>query len=464
MKMIRPKIIVCFLLLVSFGSVGYYSHYGREVVYQVKWHYFWKQANKASKNFAIDRKNIDIKIPGYSQGGIVVDGTAYLAANQDSQNIKPDNYPFVASFDLSYTLERQYVFENTYDSTPLIMTRRDGRRLILAHEYQKSRTKAIDLATGETVWLSPDNQPGQSFFGYSYFQKSDGTFLILVEARNGLHAISLETGEEVWWVKRSKGVTPAVDQQRGIVYYQSRGHLDKIDAITGQILATKKIDVFAGQYSTATMLVNDKSGYHVVTFWYDRPPYDSSIRVYDENLNVQWEKTNLAGGPKTTLSYGNGRVYFGAGDFSFPYSQNDTLWKYLSAFDVQTGDVLWSTNFASYAYDSIPNVIYVNEMVIAETQSREYSHHFIFVLDAKDGRILKSFDAGVPASSCSPPLFSGGKLYSGNLYLDSFGVFELGYGKNTDWLGAFGDPQLHHMAAPPEALIKLYDTPRIVSY
>ena len=73
--------------------------------------------------------------------------------------------------------------------------------ILLAHEHKKARTIAVDRDTAEVLWTSEANQPGAYFFAYSYYECDDGTRLILMACKNGLHAMSLETGEDRWWCK-----------------------------------------------------------------------------------------------------------------------------------------------------------------------------------------------------------------------------------------------------------------------
>ena len=164
-------------------------------------------------------------LPGYSQGGVVVDGIAYFTAD----DAVPTGFPSVAAFDAqSGKAIRAYAFENTYDSSPLVLRNQAGRSLVLAHEWIYQRTRALHQDDGTLAWTSPENQPGSYFSGYSYYASRDKTLLVLTESDNGLHANSLEDGNEAWWVPRDGGRTPAVDQEAGWTYYQSTGRLDKI--------------------------------------------------------------------------------------------------------------------------------------------------------------------------------------------------------------------------------------------
>src|SRR3990172_1755873 len=74
---------------------------------------------------------------GYSQGGVIVGGLAYFTADGSRGN----DYPNVAAFNIQDgTLVRQYGFENTNDSSPFLMKNKRGRLVIVAHEWDRSRS------------------------------------------------------------------------------------------------------------------------------------------------------------------------------------------------------------------------------------------------------------------------------------------------------------------------------------
>ena len=60
--------------------------------------------------------------------------------------------------------------------------------------------------------------------------------------------------------------------------------------------------------------MNDSYGYFVATRWYGKPAWDSAIRVYDNDLNLVWEKTGLPNGKKDTLTYAQGKLVTGSGN------------------------------------------------------------------------------------------------------------------------------------------------------
>jgi hypothetical protein len=146
---------------------------------------------------------------------------AYFTANDESRTLGSKrfaDFPGVVAFDArTFRKLRTYAFAKTYDSSPLVIQDKAGRWLVLAHEHQKSRTPARDRDTGNEVWAGAANQPGAYFFGYSYYTCPDRSKLILMACANGLHAMSSETGKDVWWLQQrgAGGVTPCVDQANG---------------------------------------------------------------------------------------------------------------------------------------------------------------------------------------------------------------------------------------------------------
>jgi len=126
----------------------------------------------------------------YAQGGVVVDGIAYFTSTDGSYVPgveKTAGFPSVVAFDVrTFRKLRTYAFARTYDSTPLVFQKRDGTWLVIAHEHKNKRTVAMRRDTGEVDWTSAPNQPGAYFFGYSWFQRDDGSKLILTACQNGL--------------------------------------------------------------------------------------------------------------------------------------------------------------------------------------------------------------------------------------------------------------------------------------
>ncbi|NOX54425.1 MAG: hypothetical protein GXP27_08275, partial [Planctomycetes bacterium] len=229
----------------------------------------------------------DCGLDYYSQGGVVVDGVAYFTANDYSRLpgvTRTERFPCVVAFDVTtFRKIRSYPFTFTYDSSPLVFQRRDGTWLVIAHEWKQKRTKAVHRDTGKIEWVSEANQPGAYFFGYSLYRRDDGSKLILMACQNGLHALSSETGRDVWWIRRRStgGITPCVDQASGVIFYQCDGKLLKIRAADGHVLREVDVPTPHRCISWNTVLVDDSFGRFVATRWYGRPEWDSSIRVYD---------------------------------------------------------------------------------------------------------------------------------------------------------------------------------------
>jgi len=386
----------------------------------------------------------------YDQGGVVVDGIAYFTASD-----KPGEFPHVAAFDVrSLRKLRTYRFSQTYDSTPLLFQKKDGTWLIIAHEYKKARTVAIGRETPEVQWISAANQPGALFFGYSYYQHKDGSKTILAACQNGLHGLCGESGEDLWWIKHgsSGGVTPCVDQDKGWVFFQGNGKLFKIRAADGKILKSVDVRQPNGCISWNTVLVNDSHGRFVATRWYGKPQWDSALRVYDEELKLVWEKTGLPIGKKTTLTYAEGKLVFGGGN-SWSKKYKGDQWKYVVAYSITDGNIVWKYDASEFDFSSIMNVPYFNGHFYAETQQNGPQASRILRIRASDGRLEEVLDYGHPISSCGQCIIGRGTILSGDLHQHRLVATKIAENSQADWPGPFGDPQTNQMALPcePEA-------------
>ena len=396
----------------------------------------------------------------YSQGGVVVDGIAYFTANDHCARpgiTRTEDFPCVVAIDLN-TLQvaKRYKFSFTYDSSPLVFPTKDGIWLVIAHEYKKSRTVALHRDTGEVAWISASNQPGAYFFGYSYYLRPDGSRLILMAAANGLHAMSGDTGRDAWHVPTGAtgGITPAVDQANGWIFYQTNGKVLKIDASNGAILKTITVASPSRCNAWNTVLTDDAHGSYVATYWTgptDANEWGSGIRVYDKKLNLVWEKTGIPAGKKATLTYADGKLVTGSGNqWGARYQGNS--WKYIAAYAIGTGAEVWKCDLSSYYYTCILNVPYFNGCFYAETQDAKATHpgvtSKVFRIDGTSGKLEQTLDYGRDMSSCATSIIARGKLLSGDLVHDRLVVTELAIGSNADWPGPFGDPQLNQMALP----------------
>jgi len=431
----------------------------------------------------------------YAQGGVVVDGVAYFTANDHCRRkgvTRTENFPCVVAFDTrTFEKLKTYKFSYTYDSSPLVFQKKDGTWLVIAHEHKKARTLALNRDTGEVEWTSAANQPGAMFFGYSYFNRDDGSKLILMACTNGLHAMSSETGEDVWWVQRraSGGVTPCVDQQNGWVFYQCNGAVVKVRADDGKVL--KSVDVAKPNtcVSWNTVLVNDSYGYFVATRWYGKPAWDSAIRVYDKDLKLIWEKTGLPNGKKDTLTYAEGKLVTGSGNgwakkrvegkvqvpepppesrnwrpahfqgfrdrYQWEFLYEGDQWKYIAAYSIATGEIIWKCDLSEYDYDSAGNWPYFNGYFYGENGGWPPQTTKIFRINAESGKLEEVFDYGRMITSCATHIIAHGKIFSGDLWEDRTVAAKIADNSKAEWPGPFGDPQTNQMAVPREPTVEI---------
>ncbi|MGD8239571.1 MAG: PQQ-binding-like beta-propeller repeat protein [Armatimonadota bacterium] len=406
----------------------------------------------------------------FSQGGVVVDGIAYFTADQScSRYWKADGYPFGVAFDVStFRKVRTYPLKDTYDSCPLVVQKRDGSWLIIAHEYKEKRTVALERDTAEVVWTSPANQPGSYFFGHSYYVLPGGARLIFAASQNGLHALSGESGEEVWWVRARStgGVTPCVDQQNGWVYYQPDGKLIKIRAADGEIIKSVPVGHPNRTVSWNTVLARDAHGYHIATYWFgfvDRDgkkkmQWNAAVRVHDAELNLLWERTGLPCPKKATLTYADGKLVVGTGShWSPPYE--GTEWKYIAAYAIGTGDMVWKCDLTEHDYRATMNVPYGYGFFYAEAWAEPAK---LFKINAATGVLEDVYEYDASVSSCAPPLIAHGRVFSGDLGRDGIVVTRVARNSTSDWPGPFCDPQTNTYALPddpnaqPTAMEELY--------
>ena len=391
----------------------------------------------------------------YSQGGVVVDGIAYFTSDDGgcvSTGLRSPEFSSVVAFNLQdFKKLRTYRFSQTYDSSPFVFQKKDGTWLVIAHEHKKQRTAALQRGTGEVAWISDENQPGTYFFGYSYYGLKDGSKLILMACHNGLHAMSSETGKDVWWVKQSStgGVTPCVDQERGWVFYQCDKRVLKINAVDGRVIASVDVPPPAMCISWNTVLVDDSQGYFVATRWYGKPEWDSAIRVYDRDLRLLWERTGLPNGKKDTLTYAEGKLVTGSGNH-WSKKYEGSAWKYLAAYAIRDGSVLWKCDLSHIPYESLFNVPYFNGHFYAETTGGVFGPSKLLRIRASDGAIVEMLDYGRSISSCAACIIARGKVLSGDLGQDRIVVTRIAERSLADWPGPFGDPQRNHFAIPPE--------------
>jgi outer membrane protein assembly factor BamB len=390
----------------------------------------------------------------FAQGGVVVDGIAYFLADQKfTPNLKAPDFPYGVAFDLETLWKiRTYPFEDTYDSSPLVIQRLDGSWIVIAHEYLRERTVALRRETGEVAWISPQNQPGAYFFGYSYYTRDDGSKLVLQAATNGLHAISAEDGTEAWWLQTQTrgGVTPAVDQDAGVAYYQVDGRVLKVDLGNGEVLAKTEVYPPSDVVSWNTVLVDDRDEPLVATYWFGFEGgrgekgmrWNAAVRVFDADLTLLWQRTGLPGPKKSTITYAEGKLVIGTGShWGGDYEGVD--WKHVTAYDVETGEEVWRCDLRDHDFKFIMNVPYAWGSFYAEASG---GNGRLFRIDAATGELLEVLEYDAPVGSCAPPIIARGLMLSGDLGRDAVVVTRLAEGSTADWPGPFGDPQTNAYA------------------
>lgn len=405
----------------------------------------------------INSNSIIESIDGYAQGGVVFGNYAFFTGQYNETAVqgrmqipKHKQYPFVSMIDITnFKIVKTFDFNDTYDSSPLVITRGAGDTIVVAHEHLKSRTSAFNINTGKKVWTSDDNQPGPYFFGYSYYERNDKTKIILVSSKNGLHAISSENGEELWAlnVPSTGGVTPAVDQERGAVYYQCDNSVYKINVLSGEVEKSFEIKKpYSRCVSWNTILAEANGRKFITTYWYNFDDGKGAIRTFDAELNPLWEKVELTTSKKATLTYHNsGKIIIGCGNGWKPFKGDG--WKKINAYNVATGEIDWTCDLTEFEFGSIINIPTLNNYLYAESQDNmSIGSSKIFRINALSGLLEEVFYYGKPVTSFATSIIAKGYIFSGNLWRDELNIVKIAEDVQTDWLGPFGDPQKNSMA------------------
>jgi hypothetical protein len=347
-----------------------------------------------------------------------------------------------------------YKFEDMYDVSPMIEKTEDGTWLIIEHERAKSRVNARYLADGEEVWVSDNNIPYIGGTGFNYYINKDGLIVVLAKGSNGLHALSIEDGSELWFTPAQSwfSTIPAVDQKNRWIYSQSFERVEKIDAETGSVIKSKYTVPEAMTSHSNTLLVDDEFGYYVATANWNGNVMDGDVTVYDSTLNVVW-KNNRFIERLSSICYHSGKL-FSAQCGGWYLSQNKLTdkydWKIITAFDIRNGDIKWNLSLAKYNYDNIHDVVYCNNYLYAITDNtgeRVKENRLLFKIRASDGFLEEVLDFGFPKSICASPVISNGKLFEAGV------PTLLGEGEKCDWYGQYGVRQLNHNAADDKSVI-----------
>ena len=245
-----------------------------------------------------------------------------------------------------------------------------------------------------------------------------------------------------------------MDQDKGWIFYQNDGKIVKVRAQDGKVLKETAVDKPCRCISWNTILVNDSHGYYVATYWLDffdkdgktkKLTWNSALRVYDGDLNLVWERNPVPGGKKSTITYAHGKLVMGSGNDRCRYKGTD--WKFIPAYSIKTGELLWKCDLSQHDYLAILNVPYYNGCFYAETISRPGK---VFRINAWTGALEEVIDYGVGIGSCAPCIIARGMILSGDLGRDGIVATVVAEGSTTDWPGPFYDPQTNTYAAPDE--------------
>jgi hypothetical protein len=347
-----------------------------------------------------------------------------------------------------------YKFEDMYDVSPMIERTNDGTWLIIEHERANGRINARYLADGEEAWISDNNIPYIGGTGFNYYINKEGLTEVLAKGSNGLHALSIEDGSELWFTPAQSwfSTIPAVDQKNRWIYSQSFERVDKINAETGKVIRSKFTKPEAMTTHSNTLLVYDEFGYYIATANWNGNVLNGDVAVYDSSLNVVWKKDRLLE-RLSSICYHDGML-FSAQCGGWYLSQNKLTdkydWKNITAFDIRNGDIKWNLSLAKYKYDNIEDVVYCNNYLYAITDnigSQIKSNRLLFKIRASDGLLEEVLDFGFPRSICASPVISDGKLFEAGI------PTLLGEGEKCDWYGQYGVRQLNHNAANDRSVI-----------
>lgn len=391
-------------------------------------------------------------IDGMNEWGTIRDGIAYWSSERDT------NYS-VNAFDIeTFDLVKRYNFKYSYGTAPLVVQDSAGRWLVIGHETTFKRTRAFYRDSTDVVaWTSDTVHPGAGMVGLSYYTNLEGKLCILIPTTGGLYCVSANSGVELWkYTSAGSLKSPAVDQERGIIYYQYDNGVAEISAEDGsgiRFIATNR----EGSYAGNTVLVNDGYGYFIVTAGYkDGAQGGEKLTVYDSTLNQIWVDSSLTLSKKCHIAYKNGKVFVAQGD-GWMSSYTDTSWRSVKAFDITDGTPLWTCDLSRFPIGGFQGGFVVDSFYYTTTI---YGALFLdvnrwtFKININTGALVDSIDYGYRGSSCGSAVISNGIMFNPNLdtLRNRVEPLKIGIGNKTDWIGVYGDPQTNTGCAPDSAV------------
>ena len=107
------------------------------------------------------------------------------------------------------------------------------------------------------------------------------------------------------------------------------------------------------------------SWYYVATVNWNGFVLYGDIAVYDSTLKVVWKKSRFVE-RLSSITYHNGSLYSAhmRGLVSV-YEQEMTGkqdWKYITAYDIRTGNIKWNLSLAKYNYINIHDAVYLQQL------------------------------------------------------------------------------------------------------
>ena len=178
--------------------------------------------------------------------------------------------------------------------------------------------------------------------------------------------------------------------------------------------------------------------------------WNMALRVFDADLNLVWERNPVPGGKKTTITYAHGLLVMGSGNDRCRYEGRD--WKFIPAYSITTGELVWRCDLSQHRYLAILNVPYYNGHFYAETIGKQGK---VFRIDATNGKLESVIHYGAGIGSCAQCIIARGMILSGDLVRDGVIATVVAEGSTADWPAPFGAPQTNTYAAPDEPQAKV---------